>query len=300
MISIAMTTYNGSKYIHAQLESIAKQTISDFELVICDDCSKDNTVEIIKNFQQRDSRIKLFCNEQNLGFKKNFEKVIKLCTGEYIALCDQDDVWTENHLEALFNNIGDNYVIAGNNELVDKDLQSLNLTFFDSHLFSTQKYPENKDILKKILFSGNCFQGASMMLKKDIIQNYLPLPDKINYHDSWLAALACYLNKFTVTDTVITKYRQHEAQVTSSDKSNAGFSKGRVLFCDELLNHNLPDSSSLQIITTIKKYFSNTSKLCQRIKQTNIWKNNYSYIYPDNNKAKMYFRYFKLLFLYRK
>jgi glycosyltransferase involved in cell wall biosynthesis len=299
MLSIAMTTYNGSKYITEQIESIANQTIQDYELIICDDCSKDNTVEIIKAFQQKDSRIKLFCNEQNLGFKKNFEKAVQLCQGEYIALCDQDDVWTENHLEALYSNIGDNYVIAGNNELVDKDLKSLNQTFFNSHLFSAEKYPTNKDIIKKILFSGNCFQGASMMLHKNILPFYLPLPEKIKYHDSWLAALACTLNKFTVTETVITKYRQHEAQVTSGDKSNSGFSKGRVLFCDELLNHNLPDSSSSEIIKQIKKYFSNTSKVWQRIKQTNIWKNNYSYIYPDKNKAKLIFRYLKYLFLYR-
>ena len=299
MLSIAMTTYNGSKYITEQLESIANQTLKDYELVICDDCSKDNTVEIIKSFQQNDSRIKLFCNEQNLGFKKNFEKVIRLCQGDYIALCDQDDVWTENHLEALFSSIGTNYVIAGNNELVDKSLQSLNQTFFDSHLFSINKYPTNEEILKKILLSGNCFQGASMMLKKDIIEHYLPLPEKINYHDSWLAALACCLNKFTVTETVITKYRQHEAQVTSGDKSNAGFSAGRVFFCEELLNHNLPDFSSSSTVKQIKNYFSNTSSISKRIKQSSIWKNNYSYIYPDKNKSKLFFRYFKFIFLYR-
>ncbi len=298
MLSIAMTTYNGANYISQQLESIARQTIHDYELVICDDCSKDNTVEIIKSFQQNDSRIKLFCNEHNLGFKKNFEKVIQLCQNDYIALCDQDDVWTENHLESLLSNIGDNYVIAGNNELVDKSLQSLNLTFFDSHLFSINKYPANKDVLRKILLSGNCFQGASMMLKKDIIEHYLPLPEKINYHDSWLAALACCLNKFTVTETVITKYRQHESQVTSGDKINSGFAQGRVFFCEELLHHE-PSASSDTVINKIKDYFSNLTTTKKRLIQSKFWLNNYSYLYPDRNKIKLLPRFFKFILFYK-
>ena len=70
-----MTSYNGANYISQQLESISKQTIQDYELIICDDCSKDNTVEIIKAFQKIDSRIKLFCNEVNLGFKKTLKKL---------------------------------------------------------------------------------------------------------------------------------------------------------------------------------------------------------------------------------
>ena len=293
-----MTTYNGSKYLYEQLNSIMNQTVKDFELIICDDCSTDNTIEIINEFQKKDSRIKLYPNEQNLGFKKNFERAIKLCTGDYIALCDQDDVWTENHLEALLSNIGDNYVIAGNNELVDKSLQSLNITFFDSHLFSINKYPTNKDVLKKILLSGNCFQGASMLLKKDIIEHYLPLPEKINYHDSWLAALACCLNKFAVTETVITKYRQHESQVTSGDKSNSGFAQGRVFFCVEL-HHHTQSTSSVKEINKIKDYFSNLSSTKKRIIQSKFWFNNYPYIYPDLNKAKLLPRFFKFVFFYK-
>lgn len=298
MLSIAMTTYNGSKYISEQLESIANQTLKDYELVICDDCSKDNTVEIIKSFQQNDSRIKLFCNEQNLGFKKNFEKVIGLCQGDYIALCDQDDVWTENHLEALFSNIGNNYVIAGNNQLVDADMKSLSSDFFSSHLFSLEKYPTNSDILKKILLSGNCFQGASMLLKKDFLNFYLPLPEDIPYHDSWLAALACSFNKFTCINTIITKYRQHDNQVTHNDKSNKGFAEKRVLFCNELLYRNPEIDNPIKIfITESKIYFSNVIDFKQKVSQLKFWNKNYTYLYPDKNRTKKIIRLIKFLMI---
>ena len=295
MISIAMTTYNGSKYISEQLESILNQTITDYELIICDDCSTDNTIEIINEFQKKDSRIKLYHNEQNLGFKKNFERAIKLCTGDYIALCDQDDVWTENHLEVLLNNIGDNLLCCGNNELVNQNLESLHIDFFTSNNFSLNKYPCNLDILKKMLLSGNCFQGASMLFHKDIIKFYLPLPDEIKYHDSWLSALACAINKFSVTETIITKYRQHEAQVTSSDKSNAGFYKDRIIFCEKLLNRTPSDFSLYEKeIIQIKNYFTNILSLKGKFKELSYWNENYIYIHPDANKLKKILRLVKL------
>ena len=101
-ISIAMTTYNGEKYLAEQLDSILSQTHTDWELIICDDCSTDSTWQILQEYAQKDSRIKIYKNEQNLGFKKNFEKAIGLCTGDYIALSDQDDVWFPEHLSLLY------------------------------------------------------------------------------------------------------------------------------------------------------------------------------------------------------
>lgn len=292
MISIAMTTYNGSKYISEQIKSIQNQTISDFELIICDDCSSDDTVKIINEFQKKDSRISLHCNAHNLGFKKNFEQAVKLCHGDYIALCDQDDVWTDNHLEILLSGIGDNLVISGNNELVDQNLNSLHKDFFSSNLFSLKKYPVPDKILKKILLSGNCFQGASMLLKKEIIPIYLPIPETIKYHDSWLSALACSLNSFTVTNSIVTKYRQHQAQVTAGDKETLDFSKGRFLFCDELLNRLKGKNKT---ISSIRKFFSNNSKISGRIKNSFFLFKNYNYLYPDSNAIKLPVRFVRYI-----
>ena len=100
MISIAMTTYNGELYIERQLYSILNQTLSADEIVICDDRSKDKTVEIVKAFieRTRDRRILLIENQQNLGYTRNFYKAISMTTGDYIFLADQDD---ERHPDKL-------------------------------------------------------------------------------------------------------------------------------------------------------------------------------------------------------
>ena len=121
MISIAMATYNGEKYLREQLDSILSQTITDWELIVCDDCSKDTTVGILKSYQRKDGRVKIFVNEKNLGFKKNFEKAIGLCSGDYIALADQDDIWHDNHLEVLLGLIGEVSLSCGNARLMTSD-----------------------------------------------------------------------------------------------------------------------------------------------------------------------------------
>ncbi len=89
MISIAMATYNGSTFIQQQINSILSQSYSDFELIICDDCSTDNTWNLLNEFASEDSRIHCYQNEKKFCCKKNFEKVIS-CSRQYIALADQD------------------------------------------------------------------------------------------------------------------------------------------------------------------------------------------------------------------
>lgn len=297
MISIAMTTYNGEKYISQQLDSILNQTVSNFELIICDDCSSDNTINILNAYATKDSRIKIFINKSNLGFKKNFENAIKLCAGDYIALCDQDDVWEFNHLEVLINSIGDNLLISGNNEIVDNNLISLNIDFFSSNLFSLEKYPTNLDILKKIILSGNCFQGASMLLRKDILQYYLPLPENVQYHDSWLVVIATSLNKFTTTKKMITKYRQHDKQVTHINKNENNFIQNRILFCEQILESKFFINSEVScFIEKSLNYFSKIKSILGRIYNLKFWKKNYKYLYPDMNRLKFNPRMIKYIF----
>ncbi len=210
-ISIAMATYNGEKYIREQLDSILSQTVKDFELIVCDDCSKDSTLQILREYERKDRRIKIFENEQNLGFKKNFEKAILLCAGEYIALSDQDDIWTKDHLEKLFLIIGEHSLACGNALMVDENGKSLgkNLNEVDG-LFSFN--PET--VFYRLAFAGNPFQGSSMLLRSDFVKKCIPIPEKIKYHDVWFSWCACMENKIAYTFDVINNYRQHGDNVS--------------------------------------------------------------------------------------
>lgn len=223
MISIAVATYNGEKYICEQIDSILAQTVQDFELIVCDDCSTDGTVEILNKYAEKDGRIKIFVNEMNLGFKKNFEKAIRLCSGEYIALSDQDDIWLPKHLEKLIDIIGDADIACGNARLVDKDGiptgQLLNETCNFYALYE-------EHLLYRLLCNSGLFQGASMLIKKKFLMDsaVLPLSEGVLYHDAWFAACACLRRGIQYTFDVITLYRQHEKNASGTKKRWSYFS----------------------------------------------------------------------------
>ena len=102
-IAIVVSTYNGEKYITDQLESIRLQTIQPDEVLICDDCSKDSTPEIIKSYINRYKldNWKFYVNKQNQGWKKNFINLITECSSDLIFLADQDDVWNKRKIELM-------------------------------------------------------------------------------------------------------------------------------------------------------------------------------------------------------
>lgn len=215
MISIAMTTYNGEKYLREQLDSILNQTVQDFELVICDDCSKDSTVQILNEYSAKDKRVKVFVNEQNLGFKKNFEKAINLCTGDYIAFCDQDDVWNKNKLELSLNEIKDKSLLCTNAELVDSQLNPLGYTMEQTR---TVNVPQGDQELLKYLVHYNFVQGATVLARSDFIKKYMPIPSDIKFHDWYFAICAVLENGIAYLCEPTLKYRQHTNNVTENTK----------------------------------------------------------------------------------
>lgn len=109
-ISVAMATYNGAEYLEEQLESIRTQTLPPDELIICDDRSKDNTVEVAKKYIQEHNLSdswKVYVNEENLGYADNFHKAAKLTTGDMIFFSDQDDTWRKDKIEIMMGIMGE-------------------------------------------------------------------------------------------------------------------------------------------------------------------------------------------------
>ena len=216
MISIAMATYNGAKYIREQIDSILFQTIRDFELVVCDDYSSDDKVSVLKEYAQKDSRIHVYENEQNLGFKKNFENAISKSTGDYIALCDQDDIWLPDHLETLISEMRDDaQIVCGKPIFVNENNEELP----DKYDYFMMYHPpvSNEDTVRHIFLGRSTYQGASMLIRKSFFDKALPIPDGAYYHDSWFAILACFMEGFVFVDKPTMRYRRFSDSVTFGD-----------------------------------------------------------------------------------
>ena len=211
-VSIALCTYNGAKYIEEQLETVINQTYKNLEIIVIDDCSTDETVTIINKFAERDNRILLHQNKQNLGVIKNFEKAIYLCTGDFIALCDQDDVWLYDKIKFLVENIDDNSLIYHNSQLINDAGKHL---FKISDIFNMY---QGDNPLAFIFF--NCIPGHTSMFNRELLtylKLYGPFDDNF-YHDWWIAFIAASYGKIKYLDKVLVNYRQHLNSLT--DMSN--------------------------------------------------------------------------------
>ena len=123
-ISIAMTTYNGADYLLEQLESLRTQSLMADEVIIVDDCSTDNTVELLNMYIQKyhlDNWV-LIKNSSNIGWRKNFRKALQETTGDVVFLCDQDDIWNKDKISLMvkeFHKSPSIELLASNYEILD-------------------------------------------------------------------------------------------------------------------------------------------------------------------------------------
>lgn len=223
-ISIALCVFNGEKFLPDQLKSISEQTRLPDELVVVNDTSSDNSLQIIQAFEKTAQfPVIIHTNTAQLGPAKSFKKAFELCTGEYIAPSDQDDFWISNKLYLLENALIANPKIGysfANSELVDENLKPFGYTMFDRlKLSSTQTNAFNNGQQMQILLKRNIITGMNALFKAK------PLRD-INYfipegwmHDAWYALYLSSIGyKGVLINTVTVRYRQHHKQVLGGKK----------------------------------------------------------------------------------
>lgn len=217
--SVALCTYNGEKYIREQLDSILTQDSPVDEIVICDDGSTDGTAAILQDYETRFPNIfRIYSNSENLGYVRNFEKAMKLCTKDIIFLCDQDDIWYANKVKMIRKTFKENpkiQVVAHNMHLLNRNFSKEN--YWNLRNFSSKQ--TNSEILEKILFSGNIFPGMAMTITKVAKESYLPLKNINNLviHDFEIAVRALKYNSFYALNEILGEYRLHEDQNVGFD-----------------------------------------------------------------------------------
>ena len=224
LISIAMATYNGEKYLKEQLDSIYAQTYKNIEVIVTDDCSTDKTVEILEEYV-KSHELKYYINEKNLGFVKNFEKAVSLCQGEYIALSDQDDIWFPNKLVELLEHIEEYSLICSDAILVDNNRNEIK----PSLLKLTHKNVFTGNAIHTLFFSKFAY-GCTILMKKGLIEKSHPIPDGVSFHDWWYASVASVNQGICYYDKPLIAYRQHNENVSIAGKRQSAWYKVFRLF----------------------------------------------------------------------
>lgn len=221
-ISVAICIYNGAKYIEEQLNSIINQSIQPDEIIVCDDCSSDGSIDIISNVLQNTLiKYKIIKNEVNIGVIKNFEKALINCSGEYIFLSDQDDVWVYDKIEKIisyFNTDINTKVIFTDAELVNHNLKKMNIALWetiDKNIYNLK----TQDDLFEFVLNHNIMTGATMAIKSDFLDEILPFT-YFWMHDYWIAINSILHSNYLMLPEKLILYRQHESNVIGAKKFN--------------------------------------------------------------------------------
>lgn len=206
-ISIAIATYNGAKYLREQLDSLYRQTMLPSEVVVSDDCSTDATREILEEYHQSHGLIYI-ANEHNLGFNKNFENALAHTTGDYVLICDQDDIWFDNKVETLYK------AISKYDASQPAVVSSTTIDYVDGKATRDNTTPRMgwEDMLQ-----GNGNQGCCSIMNRTLIDRILPLnlPKGVMY-DAYIGFYACMLGNWENVGTPLMFYRHHSNNVIAN------------------------------------------------------------------------------------
>jgi glycosyltransferase involved in cell wall biosynthesis len=212
-VSVCLTTYNGSKFIKDQLLSILSQLDKNDEVIVSDDSSSDNTLDII--YSINDERIKVFTNNNFFHHTPNFEFAISKATGNYIFLSDQDDIWLPNKVTIMKHYLDSFNLVISDCFVVDSDLNIIKNTVRGS-----------RKILNGILVNliHNNYLGCCMAFDRLVLEKALPFPQNILSHESWLGAIAGVFGKTIFIDEKLILYRRHNFNYSNTlNGSNLSF-----------------------------------------------------------------------------
>lgn len=273
-IDIAMATYNGEQFIEEQIKSIQAQSYRDWCLFISDDGSNDNTIKIVMEIQKLDSRVKLINVERQGGVIQNFNKALESTSAEYVVLCDQDDIWPNDRLEIMFDEIKGKEKSKEKGIMLFTDLELIDETgnvIADSFYHINRINPLKNLEPNKLLWNCTIY-GCTTIVNRALLNKSLPISSNALMHDQWLALKAnqdnglYFINKYK---SIL--YRQHSNNVVGG--SNHGF---------------------FSKLKKIKKNLSNIKKSVISIKK-NLYGNNG--LYGKNNSLTSNMDFIKFAFV---
>ena len=233
-ISVAMTTYNGAAFLKEQMDSIYSQLSAEDEIVVSDDGSTDDTLQILKSYQNGQVSVRIL-EGPKAGIKKNVENALKHCSGEYIFLADQDDIWFPDKVNRVLECFAD---------------EKINLVIHDAVVFSEDTKKPVMDSFfafrnaKAGIFKNiwkNSYIGCCMAFRANLLKHALPIPANIEMHDQWLGILNdFYYKKSYFVNKPLLYYRRHADNNSAMVPYSTGKRlKNRLTFIGQFLRRIL-------------------------------------------------------------
>lgn len=288
-IDILMATYNGERYIKAQIESLLCQTYRDWHLIARDDGSMDKTVNILCEYKKRfPGRISILENKERLGASLNFGESLKKSTASYVMFCDQDDLWLPEKIKMSFDRMLELEAKYGKEKplllftdltVVDKELNVMAKSFWEYEGLN----PDNTTINRLLI--QNVVTGCTTIMNKKLKDLSIPIPPDAIIHDWWTALVASVFGHIEYIRVPTVLYRQH-------GRNDVGAKKRGLL---EALRRSVTFGTSMNKLMELK------SKT--QIQALSFYRNYQNFSLEDNEKLsliKMYSEMSKMGFFERK
>ena len=212
-VDIVMATYNGEKYLAAQIESLLGQTYKNWRLLVTDDGSTDRTLDILNGYANVHDRIIIVNTDRQGGVVKNFSKGLTFCTSPYIMFCDQDDIWLTNKISCMLgamkvreSSLGKETPLLGFSDLCLVD--DVGSVIHDSFYQYNRLNPKNNLDYRYLLWRSTVY-GCTVIFNKELLYLAMPLPDNIPMHDQWFALIAAKFGFVFFLPESLIYYRQH-------------------------------------------------------------------------------------------
>lgn len=247
MITILMATYNGERYLRQQMDSLLAQTVQDFVVFICDDCSTDRTLSILKEYEALyPERIKVNQRKENSGNAwKNFMDMMIGQKDEYMMLCDQDDIWLPDKIEVTLQKMKEMECCYGKEMplLVHTDLKIVdeNLQVISDSLIRMLNADYSKTKLHQQIVQ-NTLTGCTVMYNRALAEYILKKPSYMVMHDWWLMLIASAFGKIDYVHKATILYRQHEKNVVGTKNMKSPFVMLKLFFDGEKIRKALDGS----------------------------------------------------------
>jgi glycosyltransferase involved in cell wall biosynthesis len=234
-VSVALGTHNGARFVAHQVASMLEQSRPIDELVISDDASRDGTVDIVRTLVATAAvppRLVEVRNPEPLGVTANFAQAIAACTGDLIALSDQDDRWHPTRIERSIVPFADDpalLLVHSDATLVDAEGQPLGGTLFEALGVSSRErelYAQGRAV--EALLRRNLATGATMMFRRALLERASPIPSGW-VHDEWLAIVAAATGRVVMIDEPLIDYRQHGSNQIGAARLTFAQKVGRML-----------------------------------------------------------------------
>lgn len=201
-ISVVMCTYNGERFLREQMDSLLQQTLRPYEVIVQDDGSSDATATIVMEYATRHAQVHFFRNEGKVGINNNFFSAMHRATGDYIAICDQDDVWELDKLEKQMNALGNAWLVGGISKPFATDGTPVS---FDSRLPNIH--------LLRMMYVG-MMPGHTQLFRRELLMA-LP-PNAFFMYDLQTQAYAAAAERIAYVPEVLVNQRRHLSAATYS------------------------------------------------------------------------------------